>query len=159
MTVQTQVQGTTIALAIDADGPLVGVVLIGPSGTGKTAAAISAIEHCPYQRTALVADDVSCLSSDGTALWAAAPPALDGHAELRGAGPALIRSIPAVTLRLAVNGSPTERMVDPAALTPFGEQGPNVPCFSLAGFSGLITLARSVLAGHSPGTTVDYTGG
>lgn len=81
---------TAIALAVDADGPLAGVLLLGPSGAGKSALALAAIEACPFRRTALIADDQVAIAPGGAA---SAPETLKGLIEVRGFGPARVRSV------------------------------------------------------------------
>ncbi|OFW99736.1 MAG: hypothetical protein A3E78_07050 [Alphaproteobacteria bacterium RIFCSPHIGHO2_12_FULL_63_12] len=102
---------TAVAIAVDADGPLAGVLILGGSGSGKSALALSLIETCPHQRTALVADDVVLVEAIGGRLLARAPPAIAGLIEVRGFGPVKARTIASVPLALAVDlEAPTERV-------------------------------------------------
>lgn len=93
-----QVHGVALALAVDPDGPLFGALLLGPSGAGKTWLALAAILSCPWERTALVADDVVLLAIAENHVVARGTGRLDGLAEARGFGPAPVRRTPQVRL-------------------------------------------------------------
>lgn len=114
---------TAIALAVDADGPLSGVLLMGDSGAGKSSLALSLIEGCPFRRTALVADDQVLVGADG---GATAPKALQGLIEVRGFGPAQVKSVNRTRLAAAFDLSldserappPQWREVAPGVIVP-----------------------------------------
>lgn len=93
--------GVAIALAVDHDGPLVGIILTGASGVGKSTLALSLIEACPWRRTALVSDDVIEIDAVNDALWGSAPGAIAGLIEIRGVGPVRIAFQSKVKLALA----------------------------------------------------------
>jgi len=59
-----------------------GVLILGPSGVGKSDLALRAIQA----GCALVSDDYSCLWSSGGHLYAAAPETIAGRMEIRGLG-------------------------------------------------------------------------
>lgn len=59
-----------------------GVLITGPSGSGKSSLALALMAH----GARLVADDRVTLSLDGGALWATCPPAIRGMIEARGIG-------------------------------------------------------------------------
>ena len=99
MSAPAPLHAVAIALAVDFDGPLFGVLLLGPAGAGKSSLAISAINSCPFSRTALVADDAVIVENG----LACAPHRLEGAIEVRGFGPARIRSKSAILLRLALD--------------------------------------------------------
>lgn len=63
--------------------PAGGVLLLGPSGSGKSSLAMQLIDHYGGQ---LIADDRVCLSENGASLEAAPPDNLAGLLELRGLG-------------------------------------------------------------------------
>ncbi len=146
---------TAIALAVDADGPLAGVLILGPSGAGKSSLALAAIEGCPFARTALVADDqVSIAACDG-GLIASAPPALKGLIEVRGFGPAPVRSASAATLLFAVDlGTQAERVSPPGSLKVTGDRFLPLHPFRWIGAEAaaahrLRVMARQVLCGQT----------
>jgi len=86
-----------------------GVLLLGPSGSGKSDLALRLIDQpglgigATVMHAGLVADDQVVLTRNGDDLVASAPPRLAGVLEIRGIG--LVRVAPAgpVTLRLAVD--------------------------------------------------------
>lgn len=153
-----RVHGVALALAVDADGPLFGVLIVGPAGAGKSMLAIRAIGRCRWHRTALVADDVVSLTVRGGALEATAPAALAGRLEVRGYGPVAAIHTPSASLGLVIglNGRhertpPTEvyvpegiagahrlRLVDPPVWLPFRADAP-------AAAERLVATARTIL--------------
>lgn len=92
------VHGTAVAVAVDADGPLAGALLLGPPGSGKSALAIALIEGCPFRRTGLIADDVVVVERCGETVEASALARAEGLIEARGFGPARIRAAPKTRL-------------------------------------------------------------
>jgi GTPase SAR1 family protein len=92
------VHATALAVAVDADGPLAGALILGSSGAGKSTLALALIENCPFRRTALVSDDATLLEAIDGRLFATAPQTMAGLIEVRGFGPAPIRAIASVGL-------------------------------------------------------------
>ncbi len=92
-----------------------GVLILGPSGIGKSDFALRAME----QGWSLVSDDYSCLWSSGGELYAAAPETIQGKLEIRGQGisQALIRRLTRVHLCALAQTDPVERLPD-AEITP-----------------------------------------
>lgn len=86
------VHAVAVAVAIDGEGPLAGALLLGPSGAGKSSIALCLVEMCPWGRSALVADDAVILQPRAGRLIARASKQIAGIAEVRGFGPAGIRS-------------------------------------------------------------------
>lgn len=88
---ETTIHGVALALAVDADGPRAGVLVLGPAGAGKSALALDLIHTCPWRRSALVADDVVILETrfeNGSRIvQARAPQPIAGRIEARGFGP------------------------------------------------------------------------
>lgn len=87
MRVKPPLHATALALGLDADGPLCGILLLGASGAGKSLLALGAIDQCPWHRSRLIADDAVCLGMTAGRLWAEAPAPLKNLIEVRGYGP------------------------------------------------------------------------
>ncbi len=147
--------GVAMAVAVDPDGPLAGIIVLGEAGSGKSSLALALIDGCPFHRTALVADDVVLISVLAGRLVARAPKEIAGLVEVRGFGPATVKSAPAVTLALAV------RLDDGAGRVPAAEafqpipEGPIAPLLpfwrsgaDLAAAPRLRTMLASVLSGQ-----------
>jgi HPr kinase/phosphorylase len=85
-----------------------GIVILGASGTGKSALALRLVRH----GAALVADDRVALERRGAALVASAPAPLAGLIEVRGLGilrlPAAAEAV--VTLAVDLDAAPVARM-------------------------------------------------
>ncbi|MCB2102876.1 MAG: HPr kinase/phosphatase C-terminal domain-containing protein [Rhodobacterales bacterium] len=116
------------ATAVDVDG--VGVVLRGPSGSGKSDLALRLIDG----GARLVADDRTDLTVTEGRLWAAPPPALAGGLEVRGVGLLRLdyRAVIAVGLVVdLVAPAAVERLPD-AATCAYG--GCDLPLLRLAPF-------------------------
>ncbi|MEO1042245.1 MAG: hypothetical protein AAFX52_08140 [Pseudomonadota bacterium] len=90
--------GTAIGVALDLEGPLRGVLLVGPPGSGKSRLAAELIAHCPHQRTGLIADDLIKFDSCGWAIAPEAGPLL----HLRGVGIAKVRGAPPMAIDFIV---------------------------------------------------------
>jgi hypothetical protein len=147
---------TAIALAVDSDGPLAGVLILGAPGVGKSSLALGAIEACPYGRTAIVADDAVLLAPKGERLVARPPAPIAGLIEVRGFGPAPVRAEPQIALVFAVDlDAAPERVADPRDFRPVSEAAtlPLYP-FRWRGDEALAPhrlriVARSVLSGQT----------
>ncbi|WP_306251289.1 HPr kinase/phosphorylase [Parvularcula sp. IMCC14364] len=97
------VQGTGVAVAVDPDGPLAGVLLRGPSGAGKSDLAARLIERCPWRRSSLIADDLVIIGSTGSSLVMRHSGRLTGKMELRGIGIVGVRFVDQAALRLVAD--------------------------------------------------------
>lgn len=121
MTKDILVHGAAVAVAVDADGPLAGALLLGPSGYGKSRLALALIETCPWRRTALIADDAVLISAQAGGVVARAPETIAGLIEIRGFGPAAVRRVAAARLLAGFDlAAPASRFPDPE-MRPFGE--------------------------------------
>ncbi|HNR75640.1 MAG TPA: hypothetical protein PKM48_00810 [Parvularculaceae bacterium] len=121
-----------VALAVDPDGPLVGLLILGEPGAGKSSLALSLIETCPFQRTALVADDAVIIEDREDGLIASAPAPIRGLIEARGFGPAPARFVTNVRLRFAVDLSGrSARVAEPGVFTPADGVSGGVPFYPL----------------------------
>lgn len=153
MTKPALIHATALALAVDPDGPLAGVLLLGASGAGKSRLALAAIETCPWRRTALIADDAVSAWGEGGAVQARAPARIAGLIEVRGFGPVPVRSVEKARLVAAFDlaASPA-RLPEPAAYA-LGE-GLALPLFPFfPGEDGPVRLrvaVRSILGGQTP---------
>jgi serine kinase of HPr protein (carbohydrate metabolism regulator) len=103
-----RVHGTSVALGG------AGVLLRGPSGSGKSDLALRLID----EGGALVADDQTELRRVGVLLRMTAPATIAGLIEVRGVGILPVSSVPAAILRLVVILKPSadiERLPEPQA--------------------------------------------
>jgi hypothetical protein len=82
---------TAVAVAVDPDGPLLGALILGASGHGKSTLALDLVEGCPFRRSGLVSDDATLVCAKEGALFAEAPRGPAGLVEIRGYGPARLR--------------------------------------------------------------------
>ena len=126
-----------------------GVLVTGPSGSGKSAFALALMDEwrAAGRFAALVADDRTVLAARNGRLIAAVPPALAGLVEVRGLG---LRRVPHATsavmhLHVAL-GRPSERMPDPAASCFHGVE---VPRIVAANAPAALPLLRARLL-HAP---------
>ncbi len=126
---QELIHAVAVAIAVDADGPLAGALILGQSGSGKSSLALSIIEGCPHHRSALVADDAVIVEAVGDRLLARAPERIAGLLEIRGFGPSKVRAVPTCSLFLAINlGDECERTPAPLAYRA-GGSGPAIPLY------------------------------
>lgn len=133
-----RVHGTSVAL----DGG--GVLLRGPSGSGKSDLALRLID----QGARLVADDQTELRADGDGVDMSAPPAIAGQLEVRGLGIVLVPTIATAPLRLVVDLVPAEaveRLPERRSCTLLGH---DFPLLALAGFEASAS-AKVRLALHA----------
>jgi len=112
-----RVHGTSVALAGD------GVLLRGPSGSGKSDLALRLID----QGARLVADDQTELQCDRGEISMSAPPTITGTMEVRGLGILRVPCVASAPLRLVVDlvlpGS-TERLPEPRVCELLGRAFP-----------------------------------
>ena len=83
-----------------------GVLLRGPSGSGKSDLALRLIDA----GGCLVADDYTDLSEVGGQLVATAPPKLHGLLEVRGIGIIRLQAIPSATLIACIDLAPIDKI-------------------------------------------------
>ena len=151
-------QATGVGVALDHDGPLEGVILMGPSGIGKTSTALALIEGCPFQRSALIGDDMVLLSTDSGEILASPAQAMAGFAEIRGFGLTKARMSADTRLRLMVKltDSVPTRVSSPTQAG-LGETGLSLPSITLKGHNIAATdlairirsILRTFLTGQS----------
>jgi len=146
------VAGTSVAVAVDSDGPLVGILLCGEPGTGKSSIALTLIEACPWRRTRLIADDLVLLTTKKEGLFASAPESIEGLIEIRGFGPSPIEFVRCIKLYTVFDlNLEHHRLPDPEGFM-YGEY-----CLSLwpltyeYGVEHRIRLIlRAILSGQTP---------
>lgn len=127
-----------------------GVLLRGPSGSGKSDLALRLIER----GARLVADDQVALAHEAGALHAAAPAPLAGQLEVRGLGIVSLGALDQVRIVLVVDlvaPEAIERLPEPAVAMVAGVA---LPLLRLAPFTDSATakvrLAVALAAGDSP---------
>lgn len=146
------VPATCVALAIDSDGPLCGIALLGPPGAGKSQTALSLLTSCPWRRSRLISDDMTRLSREGGHIWASPAPGIEGAIELYGTGISFVsveeRHNLSFAFRLGLGGGrqPESGM----RWDPFGAADHSLPEYRWAsGRAGMICFLRAILSGHS----------
>ena len=144
--------GVVAAVAVDPDGPLAGALIVGAPGRGKTSLALQLIEHCPFRRTTMIADDAALLSRSGGFLMARAPDATRGLAEARGFGPARVRAADKVAVVVGFDfEAPLARLPDPDMRMISGVHVPFWPIVASDGAAARVrVILRSIIAGQIP---------
>lgn len=147
------IHAVAVALAVDPDGPLAGILLLGSSGSGKSALALSLIEGCPWRRTALVADDAVLISRAGEGVVARAPQKIAGLIEIRGFGLAPAPYTDSVRLVAGFDLAAAEQRLPEPTRFPF-ENGLSLPVWPFPGGAGaacrIRLTVRAILAGQGP---------
>jgi serine kinase of HPr protein (carbohydrate metabolism regulator) len=118
----------THATCVDIDGA--GVLLRGPSGSGKSDLALRLIE----EGARLVADDRADLKLDGGRIVVSAPAVLKGRIEVRGVGILEVKPLPKTALKLVVDlvtPDKVDRLPGPATAEFLGVK---LPLFRLTAF-------------------------
>ncbi|MGP1257115.1 MAG: RNase adapter RapZ [Kiloniellales bacterium] len=113
------------ATAVELDTPdgAIGVLLRGPSGSGKSDLALRLIDD----GARLVADDQTQLELHGGRILASAPAQLEGTLEVRGVGLAGVPSAPQTEIRLVIEltgGSPLDRLPEEHSVVLLGQAVP-----------------------------------
>lgn len=119
-----------------------GVLLIGPSGSGKSALGLQLMAFGAQ----LVADDQTVLSMQDGALVARAPAQIRGMIEARGVGLLAAQTAPGAPVRLVVDMAQdeTERLPPKRHIVLLGQK---------------ITLLHKVAHGHFPAAILQYLKG
>ncbi|MGV6802437.1 MAG: HPr kinase/phosphorylase [bacterium] len=142
------IQASVVALAIDHDGPLHGVMMRGDPGSGKSDFCLRLIENCPWRRTKLVADDAVILKVDNKSIIANCPDRIRNMIEIRGVGISTIDSLPSIRLRLSCQlGARASRLPELGSFT-YGSQSiaqTDFDAFDVSAVSKLRYLTRSII--------------
>ncbi|MEM9168145.1 MAG: aldolase [Pseudomonadota bacterium] len=149
-------EATGVAVAVDADGPLAGLILRGASGAGKSTIAAQLIVACPHRRTRLVGDDVVAVVRGPEGLDLAAPPdapaGVRGRLEVRGFGPAPAAFAPRARLRLVADlRADAPRLPERAAFTHDGATAALLPLRAddpTAAAARIRLILRAIIAGQ-----------
>ncbi|MFM2042306.1 MAG: HPr kinase [Pseudomonadota bacterium] len=129
-----------------------GVLLRGPSGSGKSDLALRLIDGGAL----LVADDQVILEMRGGALRARAPERLAGYLEVRGIGLLPVPHAPDVRLVLVADltapGAEVERLPDPATVDLLGRSVPRIALdpFAASAPAKLRLALRAAAVGQPP---------
>ena len=149
------VHGTAVAVAVDADGPLAGVVFLGDPGAGKTTTALCLIESCPWRRSRLIGDDQTYVSAINGELIVEAPKAIAGALELRGFGPISMPHAKRLSLVIAfMLSQDTERLPEAGQWLPISGSDAYAPLYPLLGRAPEVAakrarfILRAILAGQ-----------
>jgi HPr kinase/phosphorylase len=116
------------ATCVEVEG--VGVLLRGPSGSGKSDLALRLIDG----GARLVADDRTDLAVEDGRLVATCPPALAGKIEVRGVGIGPVPSVPGIAVGLVVDLVAPEAIERLPDWAPCRIDGIAVSCLALAPF-------------------------
>jgi serine kinase of HPr protein (carbohydrate metabolism regulator) len=89
-----------------------GVLIMGPSGSGKSDLALRMIQTAGQAGCALVSDDYSLLWTSGGQLYAGAPETIEGRMEIRGIGimAAETRKLTSIHLAVLFQSDPIESL-------------------------------------------------
>ncbi|MGN6207279.1 HPr kinase/phosphorylase [Asticcacaulis sp.] len=105
-----------------------GVLIMGPSGSGKSDLALRLIETAGHTGCALVSDDCSVLWTSGGQLYAGAPETIEGRMEIRGLGimAAETRKLTRIHLAVLAQSDPIERMPENEITPILGQAIPTI---------------------------------
>lgn len=132
--------GAVIHASTVAFGPEGGIVIEGPSGSGKSQLALLLIG----QGAELVADDRTLLMASGGGLYARAPRPIAGLIEARGLGLLRLAARRLARVRLVLDLSDPEaapRLPEPATCRRLGADIALLPARATAGFARALALA------------------
>ncbi len=103
-----------------------GVLIMGPSGSGKSDLALRMIQSA--NNCALVSDDYSLLWLSGGQLYAGAPETIEGRMEIRGIGimAAETRRLTRIHLAVLVQSDPIERLPENQTTAILGHAIPTI---------------------------------
>jgi serine kinase of HPr protein (carbohydrate metabolism regulator) len=128
-----------------------GVLIVGPSGAGKTTLALTLIDRfLSNERLArLVGDDQLFIAGRGGRLVVSCPPAIAGLAEIRGVGPWPLRALASAVIDVVVRLVPepdAPRLPDPASETIAGIELPRLDLPSRNAVAGSLAVTAWLAA-------------
>jgi len=105
-----------------------GVLIMGPSGSGKSDLALRLMETAGRTGCALVSDDYSLLWLSGGQLYAGAPETIAGRMEIRGLGimATEARKLTRIHLAVMVQSDPIERLPENETTVLLGQVIPTI---------------------------------
>ncbi len=105
-----------------------GVLIMGPSGSGKSDLALRTIQTAGQAGCALVSDDYSLLWVSGGQLYAGAPETIEGRMEIRGIGimATETRRLTRIHLAVLVQSDPIERLPENETTAILGHMIPTI---------------------------------
>jgi serine kinase of HPr protein (carbohydrate metabolism regulator) len=105
-----------------------GVLIMGPSGSGKSDLALRVIEAAGHSGSALVSDDYSLLWTSGGHLYAGAPETIEGRMEVRGLGilETETRKLTRIHLAILAQSDPIERLPENEITSILGQAVPTI---------------------------------
>ena len=118
------VHATTVGLAG------LGVIILGPSGSGKSDLALRLVGEGAF----LISDDQTDLFLRDSRLWARAPKRIEGLIEVRGRGivPCAVQAAARLTLAVQLVQAAPVRLPEPSFWQPGDAAWPRLPQISLA---------------------------
>lgn len=119
---ETNIHATTV----DIDG--FGVLILGPSGTGKSDLALRLIQN---KNAVLVADDQTLVKNENSKLIATTPKSIEGLIEIRGIGIVKMPFKPQTEIKLCVSSASKEDIERLPSSSFFEIEGVKVPQMSL----------------------------
>lgn len=120
------IHATTLSLLVGAYWR--GVLIMGPSGSGKSDLALRLLESAGRGGCALVSDDYSVLWTSGGRLYAAAPETIEGRMEVRGLGILDIdtRRLTRIHMAVLAQSDPIERLPENEITAILGQAVPTI---------------------------------
>ena len=140
----------------------IGLLILGESGSGKSALAARLIADCPFGRVRIVADDRVIVGRAGARVLARPHPALAGRLEIRGLGIVDAPSLDAVVLRAAVRlGGEAPQRLPEEPFPPYRLLAVDLPCAPLPmgeeAHTRFLTIWPYMRMGIAFGTKLDGT--
>ncbi len=116
------------SLSLLTGGQWRGVLILGPSGIGKSDLALRVLQTAHASGCALISDDYSILWTSGGQLYAGAPDTIEGRMEIRGLGivDESHRRLTRVHLCVLAQSDPLERLPEHEVTPILGHEIPTI---------------------------------